>query len=394
MVAQSPKRGFPWRDGNHFTLLTDTEQFLQAMLSAIGDARVEVLLEMYLFESGRLADHFIEQLCLAAQRGAAVRVLLDAFGARGLSQYDRHRLRAGNVALTFYNPLTYRHWRHNLRRDHRKLLLVDRRIGFTGGAAISDIMLPRLSDLDGWRETMLAMRGPVLDDWATLFASTWQRCCALPLNPAAGVASVEGNMAGRLVTASGVHKPEILRSFVIRIRTAEHRVWMSTAYFIPSRRLRRSLSEAAQRGVDVRVLVPGRITDHPGVRYAGRRYYGRLLRAGVRIYEYRPRFLHSKVLLCDQWVSLGSSNLDRWNQFWNLDANQEIEEFTFAQGVEHMFDEDFAHARELRSDNWQQRSWLKRLQERFWGMIDSWLFRLTGQGLAKRKRHGRQRRPH
>lgn len=363
------------------------------MLAAIDEAQHEVLLEMYLFESGAVADHFIEALCGAARRGCTIRVLLDAFGARNLNANDRYRLRAGNVALTFYNPLTYHKWRHNLRRNHRKLLMVDRRIGFTGGTAISDAILPQTSKLRGWRETMVAMHGPVLDDWARLFATAWQRSCALPPNPTQGFTAVEGNMAGRLVTASGVHKPEILRSFVSRIRSTENRVWMSTAYFIPTRRLRRSLCEAARRGIDVRVLLPGRITDHPGVRYAGRRFYGRLLRAGVRIYEYRPRFLHSKVLLCDHWVSVGSSNLDRWNQLWNLDANQEIEDTRFAATVERMFLDDFGHARELVVTGWQGRSLWKRLQERFWGMIDSWLFRITGEGLKKRKKSGRPRRP-
>lgn len=359
----------------------------------MAEARDEILLEMYLFESGTLADHFITALCDATQRGVSVRVLLDAFGARSLNAHDRYKLREGNVALTFYNPLAYRKWRHNLRRDHRKLLLIDRRIGFTGGLGISDTVLSHASPLAGWRDTMVAMHGPVLDDWADLFATTWQRSCALPPTPARRLAAVEGNMTGRLVTASGVRKPAILRSFVQRIRGANDRIWMSTAYFIPTRRLRRCLTTAARRGIDVRVLVPGRHTDHPGVRYAGRRYFGRLLRAGVRIYEYRPRFLHSKVLLCDEWASIGSSNLDRWNQIWNLDANQETEDARFAAEVERMFRDDFSHARELRVAQWRERSWWKRIQERFWGSVDSWLFRITGQGLARRKKSGRRWRP-
>ncbi len=393
MSRSQQRRGFPWRDGNHFRLFSETEAFISAMLEVIAEAREEILLEMYLFESGSLADHFIAALCAAAGRGVTVHMLLDAFGARGLSAHDRYRLREGNVGLTFYNPLAYRKWRHNLHRDHRKLLLIDRRVGFTGGIGISDTLLPHTLPLAGWRETMVAMRGPVLDDWAQLFATAWQRSCAVPPSRSRHLAAVEGNMRGRLVTASGVRKPEILRSFVERIRSAERRVWMSTAYFIPSRRLLRCLSAAAHRGIDVRILVPGRITDHPGVRYAGRRYFGRLLRAGARIYEYRPRFLHSKVLLCDDWVSLGSSNLDRWNQLWNLDANQEVEDTRFAADVEGMLEEDFAHARELRAELWRERPWWRRAQERFWGSVDSWLFRITGQGLSRRKRSGRHRRP-
>jgi phosphatidylserine/phosphatidylglycerophosphate/cardiolipin synthase-like enzyme len=148
---------------------------------------------------------------------------------------------------------------------------------------------------------------------------------------------------------------------------------------VPSLRLRHVLRGAARRGVDVRLLLPGPITDHPAVRFAGRRFYASLLGAGVRIFEYQPRFLHGKMLLCDDWVSLGSSNLDRWNLRWNLEGNQEILSAEFAQQAIALFERDFALSEECRIEAWQTRSYYYRWLEWFWGQIDAlldWLGRL------------------
>jgi cardiolipin synthase len=150
-------------------------------------------------------------------------------------------------------------------------------------------------------------------------------------------------------------------------------VWIATAYFVPPRKLRRALKHAAHRGIDVRLLVPGSRTDHPSIRYVGHRLYERLLRERVRILEYQPRFLHAKVVLVDDWVSLGSSNLDRWNLMWNLEANQEVADPGFAQSVAAMLEADFAEAEEIGGDAWSRRGWRARLLEGIGGIIDRWL---------------------
>jgi phosphatidylserine/phosphatidylglycerophosphate/cardiolipin synthase-like enzyme len=167
-------------------------------------------------------------------------------------------------------------------------------------------------------------------------------------------------------------------------------VWLATAYFIPSTKLRRALRRAASRGVDVRLLLPGPITDHPAVRYASRRFYARLLRYGVRIFEYQGRFMHTKVALADDWTTIGSSNVDRWNLRWNLEANQEIEDRGFAAQTLAMLQEDFTHCEEILYREWHRRSRLQRLREWLWGKVDRWLMqwlpRDSGSG-------GRRTRP-
>jgi len=366
---------YPWREGNRFELLIDGERFFPAMLQAIHDARRHVLLEFYLVESGRIATRFIDALLDAAGRGVRVCLLLDDFGARGLDRYDRARLLRSGAQLQFYHPLRYGSLRRNLLRDHRKLLVVDGRLAFTGGAGITDAF-DSVDNPHGWHEVMLSICGPAVHDWQSLFLDNWNRQSQPPLSlELSGDDRCRGSRPGR-VTLNAPRRMEIKRSLVKRLRSTERRIWIATAYFIPSWKIRRLLRRAANRGIDVRLLLPGPHTDHPAVRHAGRRFYAGLLRHGVRIYEYQPRFLHAKIILCDEWVSIGSSNIDRWNLRWNLEANQELLDQDIAGQVAHLFGQDFGASRELDYQSWHLRPWHLRLREWFWGHIDRWSERL------------------
>jgi len=381
------KYRFPWRRGNQYRLLVDGDIFYSAMLTGIAAARHYVLLEMYLFESGRTADRFTEALTAAAARGVEVYLLLDGYGALRLTRKDRQRLVAGGVELVFYNPLRLGRWQHNLFRDHRKLLLVDGDVAFTGGAGIADEFDPVVNPEQFWHETMLEIRGPVVGDWQTLFVEVWNRWSDRRLQlPQPTRPDERDGRRGRVVaqrTFPG--RSEVMRSHVSRIRGSRRRVWLATAYFVPSWKLRRALRRAAGKGADVRLLLPGPLSDHPAVRHVSRRDYESLLRAGARIFEYQPRFLHAKILLCDDWVSVGSSNLDRWNYHWNLEANQELIDPEVAEQVQSLFLNDFAHSREVDYHHWRNRSWSRRLQERAWFKVSAILSRFAEK---KRSRPG------
>lgn len=368
---------FPWRPGNRFEVLVDGPLFFSRMLETVARARAYVFLELYLVQSGEVANRFIEALTAAAARGVRVHVLLDDFGALGLGASDRQRLVAAGIELAFYNRLHWRKRLANLLRNHRKLLVVDGETAFVGGAGITDEFDSSTRPGDDWRDTMVEIRGPVVADWHELFLTTWRRSGLdpIPLAPPAPPAAANGQR-GRVVASSRLRGQNITRSVAGRIRSAERRVWIATAYFVPPRKLRRALKRAAHRGVDVRLLVPGSHTDHPSIRYAGRRLYTLLLRQRVRILEYQPRFLHAKVVLVDDWASLGSSNLDRWNLMWNLEANQEVADAGFAQSVAAMLETDFANAQEIRADAWSRRGWRARLLEAISGVIDRWLRRI------------------
>ena len=374
---------FPWRDGNHFDILIDGTAFFPRMLQAIGAAVQYVLLEMYLFESGVIADRFIDALLEAAERGVRCYLLLDDFGSLQLARADRERLVHHSIHIVYFNPLPspsllYNLYRilwermtHGLNRNHRKLLLVDGKLAFTGGAGITDDVEPSRAAALHWRETMVEIRGPVVADWQQLFMETWTDAAgpALSLPGVMPVAAVNGQR-GRITINEARRRIGIQRSLNTHLRGARERIWFATAYFIPSWSIRRKLRRGARAGVDVRLLLPGPITDHPGARYASRRYYGRLLRGGVRIYEYTPRFFHAKTVLCDAWTSIGSCNYDRWNLQWNLEANQEIDDPQLASMASAMFMSDFSHSHEITSEEWRVRSLRMRAYEWFWRQVE------------------------
>ncbi len=368
-----------WREGNRFELLPEATRFLPAMFEAVDGARRSVLVELYLMESGRLADAMIEALARAASRGVTVLLLLDGYGAMGLAAEDRRRLASAGVALRWFNPLGWHSLARNLTRDHRKLVVVDGEVAFTGGFGMVDEFL------EAWYEVAVRIRGPVVADWVRLFSSLWDS----PMSRGAGAPSLvhglngdspacEGyhGMRGRVVWGQGYRYQAIRHSLQQRVSGARRRIWICTPYFVPTLSLRLRLGRAARRGVEVCLLLPGGRHDHPGVRYAGQRFYGRLLRAGVRIFEFQPSFIHAKITLADDWVSLGSCNFDHWSLQWNLEANQEVEDARLADEVGELFRRNFAASREIRHEAWARRPRLQRLKEWIYGLLDGLLTRL------------------
>jgi len=388
---------FPWREANNFRLLLDGDRFFPAMLTAIDNANHYVALNMYLMSSGTVADHFIDALLRAAQRGVSIYIILDDYGASGLNRQDRQRLSHDNIHLAFYNPIQYGRWFHNLFRDHRKLLLLDSRLAFVGGVGITDDFDPPEDKELRWRETVIEIKGPCIEDWRTLFSESWPVEGETPPLPPCSKLYPEcernseqtGRQIGRVTRSQAATRQEIRRSVNRHLHGAEHRIWIATAYFVPSWRMHRALRKAAQRGVDVRLLLPGEHTDHPAIRHAGRRFYYKLLLNGVRIFEYQPRFSHSKIMLCDQWSTIGSSNFDRWNLVWNLEANQEIDDLDFSISVKQLFVDDFKQCAEIDLEAWCNRPWHRRCLEWYWGWVDALLYRFS---MHWRRRHRARRR--
>lgn len=374
------KYHFTWREGNRIRLLIDAGIYYPAMIDAINCAQESILLEMYLVESGHVADRYIQSFVDAAHRGVHVYLLFDAYGVRGLKQADRSRLDIDNIDIIYYNRLHFGKRTRNLVRDHRKLLIIDHKIGFVGGAGITNAFAESGEGSENWRETMVSIEGPVLADWQLLFWEVWLNAggqfMATVRTPAP---EAGGGMSARVTVASGIGAQGVMRSLMRHIRVADNLVWVSTAYFVPSRRFLRRLRRAARRGVDVRLLLPGPVTDHPFVRYIGQRHYARLLASGVRIFEYQSRMLHSKAALCDEWAMVGSCNFDRWGLRWNLEANQGVRDIHFASEMRKMFEGDFAQSLEIRLDDWLRRPIYFKWRERFWHFVERILARVGGR---------------
>ena len=367
---------WPWRSGNHFQLLDDNERFFERMLQTIESATAYVLLEMYLVESGIIAGRFVEALGRAARRGVRVCVIFDGFGSLGLGAAYRRTLIEAGVELRTFNPIALRARLQNFLRDHRKLLLVDGNTAFTGGAGLTDEFAIPGPPGQPWRDLMVEIAGPVVADWQRAFDRTWRRSGAeLGLAVPSVFPPLAEGADGRVSLSEARARSMLANGVVRRIQLARARAWIMSAYFVPSRRFRKALRGAARRGVDVRLLVPGPRTDHPWVRQAARRFYGKMLRSGVRIFEYQPRMLHAKLIISDDWVSIGSSNLDRWSFKWNLEANQEVQNAAFAAIAAAVFEGDCAQSEILSRRSWRQRAWIGRLQERIAGVLERMLDR-------------------
>jgi phosphatidylserine/phosphatidylglycerophosphate/cardiolipin synthase-like enzyme len=366
-----------WRESNRFTLLPESASFLPAMFEAFTQAERYILVELYLMESGRLADQVIEALTDAVRRGVSVCLLLDGFGSMGLSSHDRKRLEDGGVALRFFNPLGWHSLTRNLSRDHRKIVVVDGRAAFIGGFGAVDAFL------DAWYEIAVRAEGPVVADWEALFRRLWtsrfthgERKRPAPRLPEAAGSEPGGAMRGRVMMGRGYRYQAIRLSLQTRVDSAQHRLWLCTPYFVPTLALRRRLKRAARRGVDVRLLLPGGQNDHLSVRYASQRFYAAMLKAGVRIFEFQPSFIHAKFVLADDWSSIGSCNFDHWNLHWNLEANQEIDNADFAAEVGALFERNFAVSDEVKARAWAERPWYQRAREWLFGILDGLLMRL------------------
>jgi cardiolipin synthase A/B len=367
---------WPWRSGNDFQLLDDNVRFFERMLQTIESATAYVLLEMYLVESGIIAGRFVEALGRAARRGVRVCVIFDGFGSLGLGSAYRRTMTEAGVELRTFNPISLRARLQNFLRDHRKLLLVDGHTAFTGGAGLTDEFAIPGPPGQPWRDLMVEITGPVVADWQRAFDRTWRRSGAeLGLAVPTEFPTLAEGADGRVALSEARARSMLANGVVRRIQLARARAWIMSAYFVPSRRFRKVLRGAARRGVDVRLLVPGPRTDHPWVRHAARRFYGKMLRSGVRIFEYQPRMLHAKLIISDDWVSIGSSNLDRWSFKWNLEANQEVQNAAFAAVAAAVFESDCAQSEILSRRSWPRRAWLGRLQERIAGVLERMLDR-------------------
>lgn len=376
----------PLVGGNEAQLLIDGPQTHAAMLKAIAAARRHIHLESYILESRPAFDSM-----LAAKRaqGVQVNILYDSVGSIGTPAEYFQRLSAAGITFCEFNPVNpfkASAGRQINNRDHRKLLVVDGVIAFTGGINISRVYASSsfsrkrkpADPKEGWRDTHIQVRGPVVADFQRLFMDSWesQNCPPLATEDKATAFPAlarQGEQEMRLVAADPrVGRNELYIALLLAIANARERVWLTSGYFVPDERLLHSLERAARRGVDVRLVLPG-FSDFWAPFHAGRARYGELLDAGVRIFERRDALLHAKTAAVDGiWTSVGSTNLD-WRSFVsNYEADLIVFDRSFARQLEHLFQLDEAASHEVSLVEWRKRSiserikeWLARWWERF-----------------------------
>lgn len=341
-------------EGNSVTLLRDGSQALPSMLEAIEAGARQILLEMYWFGSDRVGTEFADALGRAARRGVQVAVLYDSVGSLETDASLFNGLRSAGCQVIEVNPLWPWHRRFRLDRlvwrDHRKLLVVDASVAFTGGVNLAEPWLPRTQGGLGWRDDMVCLKGPAVAELMESFLATWSQLGGAPLEaarPSDALQSAGSTRVAVLRNGFGRHRRQIIRAYVMHIYRARERVWIKNPYFVPDRRVVRALARAADRGVDVRILVPLH-SDVPLLNAASRAQWSRLLRRGVRIFEWQGTMLHAKTAVIDRtWSTIGTFNLDFRSLLWNLEVNLAIDSQEIGHTMEMGFLHDLEGAREV-----------------------------------------------
>lgn len=352
--------------GNRAVLLENGDGFFPDMLAAIAAAEHSVNLETYLFAGGEIPSAFARALAERAAAGVEVRVLVDGIGARlgaGLSE----TMRASGVEVRVYKPIRLFSIFRLGDRTHRRLLIIDGRIGYCGGWGIDDRWRGDARSSEEWRELSVRLDGPVVRQMQRIFMEDWVHTTGevlhgerhFPVVPAAG------EVLAQAIASSRTDQSSMSKLMLyMGIQAARERIWISSAYFVPDRQIRRALIHAAKRGVDVRVVVPGPHVDIPPVRRASRFYYGELLAGGVRIYEYQPTMMHTKAMVVDEvWTSIGSVNFSNRSMKKNAEANVVVYDRPFASAVEAAVEEDIALSDLFTYEEWKTRGLWDRLLE-------------------------------
>ena len=385
------------KPGHRLSVLVDGAEAYPAMLAAILGARREVLLETYIFESDATGKRFHHALCDRAMSGVLVRLVVDGAGSWNLSGSDREALLEAGVHLATFHPV--RPWRGRWGwsvRDHRKLLVVDEEVAFTGGINIGDEYAPRDWGGKGWHDVHVRVHGPVVADLRRYFFDSWRYASpdgvprrlthprptraheSGPSESAQRADLVQGQAeAGGRVQALAIGRFRDRRSIEKHLQRAvslsQTRVFIHSAYFIPNRRWRKTLRRAAMRGVDVRVMVPHH-SDVPGIVHASRHTYASLLRGRVRIFEYLPTMLHAKSFVVDgAWCSIGSYNLDQRSLQYNWELVLSIVDDEAAFALEERFARDLPLCREIDPAEWRRRPWWQRVKEQIFYYFRLWL---------------------
>jgi cardiolipin synthase len=358
----------PLLRGGTAQILQNGDQFYPAMLEAIRGAKDTVNFEVYIFASDETGRQFLEAFAERARAGIEVRVLLDWFGSIRLKRADRRALREAGVKLELFRPLGLRNLVRMYRRTHRRAIVIDGSVGFTGGAAISNKWRGDTRTPKEWRDSMTRVTGALVTGVQSAFAANWVYCSGEIIAGPRFYPAVEdgGPACGLSVVSSPSDAQQPIRLlFWLSFINARRRLWIASSYFIPDHELRKAVQTRARAGVDVRILVPGNHTDAIPVQYAGRGYYEELLEAGVRVFEYQASMMHAKtVLVDDAWVLVGSANMDERSMELNEENLLGVAEADYARAVAEGFERDLTRSKEIQLESWRRRPAYQRVLEK------------------------------
>ncbi|MEO8431855.1 MAG: phospholipase D-like domain-containing protein [Acidobacteriota bacterium] len=356
---------------NSAVLLQNGDAIFDALETALRGAGASINIETYIFDHGEVGTRIARLLAVRAREGIEVRLLVDGFGSSLGDLGDE--MAAAGVHVEVYKPLRIYSLDRVGNRTHRRIFTIDGRIGFCGGVGIDDRWKGNARNPAEWRETMVRVEGPVVAQLQHIFFEDWVHTTGEVLHGKAQFPNIEraGDMLAQAISSSRTDQSSMAKlQYYMAIQAARRRIWIENAYFVPDRQIREGLVRAAARGVDVRVVVPGKYIDSPNVRNASRFHYGELLDGGVQIFEYLPTMMHNKVMVVDGvWTSIGSINFVNRSMKKNGEASVSVYDRRFAAEVELMIEADEQHSERFTKERWRKRGLLARFGELFF-----WLF--------------------
>ncbi|RYF28286.1 MAG: cardiolipin synthase B [Comamonadaceae bacterium] len=363
--------------GNEVVELLNGDQIFPPMLEAIRAAKRSVTFETYIYWSGDIGKQFADALAERAQAGVKVHVLLDWVGSAKMEEsYLTEMKQAGVQIEKFHKPHWYNLARLN-NRTHRKLLITDGQVGFTGGVGIAPEWTGNGQDPDHWRDSHYQVRGPAVAQMQATFLDNWLKVTGEVLHGEAYFPKLEavGPHRAQMFSSSPSSGSESMQlMYHLAITAAERTIDLSAAYFVPDELTQKLLQDALARGVRLRLITPGEHTDTETVKAASRGTWGPLLEAGTEIYEYGPTMYHCKVMIVDGLlVSVGSTNFDNRSFRLNDEANLNVYDAAFAQRQTAVFEQDIKRSRRVTHEDWLNRPWKEKAMERVTGLLQSQL---------------------
>ena len=359
--------GPPVVPGNRITPLLNGDQAFPAMLEAIRSARHSITLEAYIFWPGTMGTTFAEALAERARAGVAVHLIIDGLGSQKLDEDLIDAMRQAGVQVVKFRPVRWYTLDRVNHRTHRKLLIVDGRVGFTGGLGIADLYLGHAQDKDHWRDGQFRAEGPVVGQLQAAFLDNWIETGGRLLHGTdyfPPLQSAGGAWAQAVYSSPGGGTEHLRLMYFLAVASASRSILIGNPYFVPNTLAVEMLVEARRRGVNVELIVPGPITDAGLVRRASRAKWGPLLEAGVKIYEYQPTMYHNKLMVVDDyWVSVGSANLDNRSFRLNDEANLNVFDESFARTQAEIFAQDRARSHRVTLEEWRGRPITERIEE-------------------------------
>ena len=369
--------GPPLVNGNRAAVLVNGDEIFPAMLDALRKARRTITFEMYIYWSGRIGEEFAQVLSERAQAGVKVHVLLDGVGSGKIDERYIERMRRAGVEVERYNPPRFYTIGRLNNRTHRKLVVIDGAVGFTGGVGIADQWTGNAQDPQHWRDTHFRIEGPAVAQMQSAFMDNWTEVTANVLHGEdyfPPLKSVGPHLAQVFTSSPGGASDSMQLMYLLSIAAARRNIVLSASYFVPDDVEVQTLVEALKRGVKVRIIVPGPHIDTAVVRRASRARWGKLLEAGAEIHEYEPTMFHCKVMVVDDvWTSVGSTNFDNRSFASNDEANLNIYDREFARHQISIFEQDLKRSRRISLEEWRNRPWHEKLWEHATSLLGSQL---------------------